>query len=140
MKLQVFFVVYVLYFTIAKCFSVLPVGNFSFNHFQDELRRHGFKGRAYPKGDYGYEVFRIVRNGACNHNKPLTVVRPLNTYDVSAIVKVVRKLNLPISVRSGGHSYLCQSMQKDTVHIDMRKINRIDHTPEENYKVIIFIL
>ena len=36
-----------------------------------------------------------------------------------------------ISVRSGGHDYICASLKNDSLHLDLRKINVIELMPEE---------
>ena len=62
----------------------------------------------YLKGSRAYEKRRHVHNGACANIYPDLVVVPKSTSDVSTIVSVAREYQVPISVRSGGHSYLCQ--------------------------------
>ena len=69
----------------------------------------------YPKGSSIYEKRRQVSNGLCVNIYPDIVVVPKSTEDVSAIVKISRKYQIPISVRSGGHSFLCQSIKPGNV-------------------------
>ena len=35
-----------------------------------------------------------------------------------------------MSIRSGGHDYICASLKNDSLHLDLRKINVIDLWPE----------
>ncbi len=93
------------------------------------LRERGFVGGVYPKHAYGYENFRRVANGACNHRYPRVIVRPASTYDVSVAVKVAKELRLPVSVRSGGHSYTCMSIRHDSLHFDLRRLNKVELLP-----------
>ena len=70
-----------------------------------------YKTRAgvYLKGSFIYKKRRQVRNGACANIYPDVIVVPKSTRDVSKIVSIARYYNVPISVRSGGHTYMCQS-------------------------------
>ena len=63
----------------------------------------------YLKGSFIYNKRRQVRNGACNNIYPDLVAVPKSTKDVSKLVSIARYYKVPISVRSGGHSFLCQS-------------------------------
>ena len=63
----------------------------------------------YLKGSYGYHKRRQVRNGACANIYPDLIVVPKSTTDVSEIVSIARYYRVSMSVRSGGHTYMCQS-------------------------------
>ena len=63
----------------------------------------------YLKGSFIYNKRRQVRNGACNNIYPDLVAVPKSTKDVSKLVSIARLYNVSISIRSGGHSYVCQS-------------------------------
>ena len=82
----------------------------------------------YLKGSPAYNKKRIVENGLCNNRLPDLVVVPKSTRDVSSIVKISRKYNIPLSVRSGGHSYICASIKPYGIHVDMRGLNKVEHT------------
>ena len=56
----------------------------------------------------------------------LAVVRPRNALEVSEVVRMARRLGIPVSVRSGGHSYTCNSIKPGSVHLDMRSMNKIE--------------
>ena len=71
----------------------------------------------YLRGSPYYEKRRQVKNGLCKYIFPDMVVAPKSTKDVSAIVKISRDFEVPISVRSGGHSFLCQSIKPGKKHI-----------------------
>ncbi len=77
------------------------------------------KGHAYPRGSARYEFHRPVHNGACHHLKPYIIAVPYNTDDVSIIVQTAAKLGLETSVRSGGHSFVCQGIKHNSLHIDV---------------------
>jgi FAD/FMN-containing dehydrogenase len=63
------------------------------------------------------------------------IVRPLHTYDVSLGVKVAVALNVTVSVRSGGHSYVCASIKQDSLHFDMRRMDKVEMLPQKDPRV-----
>ena len=65
----------------------------------------------YVKGSHLYDTKRRIHNGLCDNLFPDVIVEPKSTYDVSEIIKIARNVNVPISVRSGGHSYICGSIR-----------------------------
>ena len=73
----------------------------------------------YDKGSNQYNKRRIVHNGLCRNVFPDTVVVPKSTEDVSRIVKIARYYNVPISVRSGGHSFTCTNIKQRGIRIDL---------------------
>ena len=79
------------------------------------LRATTFAG-VYMKGSPIYEKKRQLKNGMCKYIYPDLVVVPKSTEDVSKIVKVAYHYHTPISVRSGGHSYTCQSIKPGNIH------------------------
>ena len=82
----------------------------------------------YWKGTSRYNRRRILENGLCNNMLPDLIVVPKSTNDVTSIVRISRKHNATLSVRSGGHSYICASIKPYGVHIDMRHLNKIQLT------------
>ena len=86
------------------------------------------KSEVYSKGTPGYNKRRILENGLCNNVYPDLIVVPKSTNDVASIVKISRKYKVPLSVRSGGHSYICASIKPHGIHIDMRSLNKIELT------------
>jgi len=87
------------------------------------LRRE-LAGEVVEAGSQSYEWRRTVINKACR-NRPLVIVVPKNTEDVSKCVKFATKFGLQISVRSGGHSYTCTSVREGGMHIDLRGLNKV---------------
>ena len=74
------------------------------------------------------------------------VVRPANTFEVSQVVKIARSLGIPLSMRSGGHSYTCNSIKPGSIHLDMRSLNQIqildniiDDSPPDNERKMLKI-
>ncbi len=74
--------------------------------------RSGLSHRAgvYLRGSPEYESARPVHNGACRAIYPLLITVPMNTEDVSLIVRVANYYGLELSKRSGGHSFSCQGI------------------------------
>ena len=72
----------------------------------------------HMKGSVMYEKRRELKNGMCRHIYPDVVVVPKSTEDVSKIIRTASHYNTPISVRSGGHSYTCQSVKPGLFHIN----------------------
>ena len=65
----------------------------------------------HMKGSLMYEKRRELKNGMCQYIYPDMVVVPKSTKDVSKIIRTASHYGTPISVRSGGHSYICQSVK-----------------------------
>ena len=82
----------------------------------------------YWKGSPKYNKERIVENGLCNNIFPDLIVVPKSTNDVASIVKISRRYKVPLSIRSGGHSYICASIKNYGIHIDMRMFNKVQMT------------
>ena len=85
------------------------------------------------RGSPVYNRRRLMENGLCNNIFPELIVVPKSTMDVAAIVKISRKYKIPISVRSGGHSYHCASIKPYGIHIDMRGLNKIQLTTRDPF-------
>ena len=65
----------------------------------------------------------------CDGILPLVVVRPHNATDVARAVAYASSQGLEISVRSGGHSYACDSIRAGSVHIDLRSLRSFAFQP-----------
>lgn len=48
---------------------------------------------------------------------------------------LLRDYKIPISVRSGGHSYTCMSIRHDSLHFDMRRLKKVDLLKRTGYEV-----
>ena len=131
-------IVYIVYFLISSSFllsensSVLFIDeksmyNINYTGIYSDIK-FLTKSKVYWKGTRGYNKRRILENGLCNHIFPNLIVIPKSTNDVANIVKISRKYKVPLSVRSGGHSYICASIKPYGIHIDMRSLNKIELT------------
>ena len=60
-----------------------------------------------------YNNSQVVHNGLCKNIFPDLIVIPFSTEDVSRIIKITRQhTTKPISIRSGGHSYICSNIRQ----------------------------
>lgn len=82
-------------------------------------------GNAYVRGTAEYEHRRPVHNGACRNIYPAIVAVPHSTEDVSLAVKTAVQHGLPVSFRSGGHSFICQGIRHGALHIDVRNLDHV---------------
>ena len=82
-----------------------------FSKFAQKLVRN-LDGEVFAKGSIGYEKRRLIHNGLCTHIYPDWIVVPANTEDVALVIRLTNKYKIPISVRSGGHSFTCSSIKK----------------------------
>ena len=70
-------------------------------------------------------------NENCNEKAVamLVVVRPANAFEITEVVKFAGSAGIPLSVRSGGHSYTCNSVKKSSIHLDMRSLDSVEIIP-----------
>ena len=68
-------------------------------------------------------------NRICEGILPLCVLRPAGAEDVAAAVRTAREHGLPLSVRSGGHSYTCNSVKPGSLHVDLRSLDAVTVHP-----------
>ena len=80
----------------------------------------------YQKGSKNYRKRKLTQNGWCSHISPDLIVVPKSTSDVANIVKISRRYNIPLSVRSGGHSYICANIKNEGIQIDTRRLNKVE--------------
>ena len=72
-------------------------------------------------------------NKICEGILPLCVVRPRDAKDVSAAIKAARSSGTPLSYRSGGHSYTCNSIKTDSIHVDLRSLRSVKVQPSRHF-------
>ena len=88
----------------------------SSQHYIEELRK-SLNGSIFIKGTLAYEKRRLVHNALCESIYPDLIALPKSTLDVSNILRITNSYDVPISVRSGGHSYTCTSIKQGTKYI-----------------------
>ena len=72
----------------------------------------GLRGDVVYPGDRGYDPARAVFNGRIDR-RPLAVVRPADASGVIRCIEFVRRHDLPLSVRGGGHSVAGHAVRDD---------------------------
>ena len=65
-----------------------------------------------------------------NPSVPRAIAVPQKAEDVAAIIRLVRQLKIPVTVRSGGHDTWGRSIVQDGICIDMRDINFVEVSPD----------
>lgn len=78
--------------------------------------------KIYSRSSPHYEALRQVYNTLITA-KPLVVCRPQTIAQVQAIVKIVKRLGVPLGVRCGGHDVWGRGCVVDSVTIDMRELD-----------------
>ena len=79
--------------------------------YVEDLKKY-LNGSIFAKGSLEYEKRRLVHNALCDTIYPDLIALPKSTLDVSTILKITNQHDVPISVRSGGHSYTCTSIKQ----------------------------
>ncbi|MGH8175484.1 MAG: FAD-binding oxidoreductase [Steroidobacter sp.] len=90
--------------------------------------RRGFGGVLLQRGDEGYDAARIVFNGMFNR-RPALIARCGDSTDVRRIVEFVRRRELLLSVRGGGHSIAGYSSCENGVTIDLSLMRSVSVDP-----------
>jgi FAD/FMN-containing dehydrogenase len=86
-------------------------------------------GEVIGRADDGYDVHRRVWNGSIDRH-PALIVRCRGVDDVRAAVRFGRDQQLPIAVRSGGHSFPGLSTCDDGLLIDLRPMDGVRVDPD----------
>ena len=86
------------------------------------------RGKVILPADAAYEDARQVWNGAFDCH-PAAIVRCMDAEDVKAVVNFARKQEMPLSVRSGGHSASGDSTNDNGVVIDLSDMKGITVDP-----------
>jgi FAD/FMN-containing dehydrogenase len=80
------------------------------------------------RNDQDYGQARRIWNGMIDR-RPSAIVRPTSIAEVMQLVRAARELNLPVSVRGGGHSVSGKSVADDAMMIDLSLMNGIQVNP-----------
>jgi FAD/FMN-containing dehydrogenase len=99
-----------------------PSDNTTVHTLRDRLQ-----GELLLPGDTGYDEARAVWNRRFDP-RPLAVARVRSSDDVAAVVNFARERRLPLSIRSGGHSYAGHAVGDGALALDLSPLNdvRID--------------
>jgi len=87
------------------------------------------RGELIFPGGLGYDKARAVFNGMIDR-RPLAVVRPADASDVVRCIAVARRLDLPLSVRGGGHSVAGNAVGDGALMLDLSGMKALRVDPQ----------
>jgi FAD binding domain/Berberine and berberine like len=85
----------------------------------------GLHGTLIRPGDADYDVARHLYNTRFDGLRPAALAYVGNTADISACLAFARRSGVPVSVRSGGHSYAGWSSGNGRLVIDVSRLNSV---------------
>jgi hypothetical protein len=91
--------------------------------------RGSFGGQVIRLGDPSYDEQRKIWNGSIDRS-PALITRCVDVADVISAVRFARGTDLPVAVRSGGHSFPGLSLCDGGMVIDLRLMNGVRVDPE----------
>ncbi|MET1043695.1 MAG: FAD-binding oxidoreductase [Microbacteriaceae bacterium] len=94
-----------------------------------QLDPAAFRGDILGPADDGYDAHRAVWNGAFDRH-PSVIIRCAGVADVIAAVNFASSSGLPVSVRSGGHSFAGFSVADDAIMIDLSPMKGVRVDPQ----------
>jgi FAD/FMN-containing dehydrogenase len=95
---------------------------------QIEMLASALRGRVVMPRHEDYDGLRTLALGNFDF-RPAAIVRVANAADAAAVVNFARATDLPLSVRSGGHSIRGQGSNNGGLVIDVRDLNAIEIDP-----------
>src|SRR6059036_1409408 len=95
-----------------------------------QLDDAAFRESVLRGGDPDYDVHRKIWNGSFDKH-PAVIVRCAGVADVIAAVKLGRASGLPVTVRSGGHSFPGLSVADDALMIDLSPMKGVRVDPDK---------
>ena len=93
----------------------------------DDLRRIA-RGPVILSGQMEYDERRQTFNAALD-NRPAVIVQPLDSADVSAVVRWAGDVDIAISIRGGGHSVAGHGVGTDSLMLDLVNLRAVTVAP-----------
>lgn len=90
----------------------------------------------YKPGEEEFQRSIVTSNLHYRYWRPALVVRPQTVDDVKFIVKQAKSQNLPLTIKSGGHSYSGASTARKGILLDLININDVRLDTESNTMTI----
>jgi FAD/FMN-containing dehydrogenase len=97
-------------------------------HLDLDAARGRFSGRVIGPEDADYDRLRTVVAGGVDRH-PAAIVRVADPRDVAEAIALAREHDLPLAVRSGGHSGAGHGTVEGGLVIDVRDLNSLDIDP-----------
>lgn len=94
-----------------------------------------FRGEVIVPDDAGYDAARTVWNAAFDRY-PALIARCTTTRDVATVVRLATRHELPIAVRSGGHSHAGHSTCDDGIVIDLTPMKHVTVDPDRRLAIV----
>jgi FAD/FMN-containing dehydrogenase len=91
--------------------------------------RDSLQGESFCPGDLGYDAARSIPNAMINR-RPAVIARCSTAADVIASVRFARDVEMPLSVRGGGHSVAGKSVCDRGLMIDLSAMKAIRVDPK----------
>ncbi|REF38255.1 FAD-binding oxidoreductase [Thermasporomyces composti] len=88
-------------------------------------------GKLLRPGDAGYDEAHQLYDPAFDGTEPAAVAQCKRPADVAAVLEFAQRFGLPVTSRSGGHSYVGASTNQGGIVIDVRPINSITWTSSD---------
>src|SRR3569832_836576 len=92
---------------------------------QIEMLASALRGRVVTAKDADYDALRAVALANFDE-RPAAVIRVANAADVAAVINFVQATDLPLAIRSGGHSTIGGSGVSGGIVMDLRDLNAIE--------------
>lgn len=100
-----------------------------------EALRNYTQGQVILPQDHSYDKARAIYNAMID-KRPAIILKCKDKEDVVQAVKIARKNNLEISIRSGGHNGAGLSLVNDGLVIDLSEMKSIKINPSEKTAVV----
>ncbi len=92
---------------------------------QIDMLASSLKGSVISPQDARYDAMRQLPHSNFD-GRPAAVIRPANAADVAAVVNFARATDLPLAVRSGGHSVCGHSVNSGGLVLDLRDLKSFE--------------
>lgn len=90
-----------------------------------KINRNEFSGNIFQEGDRGYDEARAVFYGGID-SKPEVIIQVKNSQEVVKVIMLAKESNLPLAIRSGGHSTAGHSTADKGIVLDLRLLKGIE--------------
>lgn len=84
------------------------------------------RGELHRPGNVGYTRAALLYDPQFDHIHPAGIATVASEHDIAQCISFAQRFGLPLTIRSGGHSYLGASIGRGLV-IDVRGMNRIQN-------------